>query len=156
MSPLDVNLGGFSIGGFMHTQLYAAPFLPFFPATLPTDDIDIINYTQYNLDKRNRLNSERKPRTIEITNITGDYDAKVTDRYIGAKLEDAATITLPVEPPDGKVLTIKLEYGAPVGTKKLSIKTQEPSTIDGIGIILLTTPYASITLISSGGNWFKI
>ena len=86
--------------------------------------------------------------------ITGDYSATLTDYYMGASLTDAATVTLPLNPPDCVEYVIKLQYGAPVGTRKLTVAATSPNLIDGAPSIVFTTPYQCVSLISNEGNWY--
>jgi hypothetical protein len=90
------------------------------------------------------------------TTITQDYCATETDCYIGAQLMNAATVTLPNTVPAGTRYTIKLEFGAPVGTRKCTIKPQAPALINGVTAITLTTPYESISVIYNNANWWTI
>lgn len=88
--------------------------------------------------------------------ITESYTATLDDCYIGADLTEDATLTLPLDPPDGTQIIIKLQYGAPVGTRKLTINAAGTNLIDSVSSIVLTTPYQSLTLISQGSNWYLI
>lgn len=88
--------------------------------------------------------------------ITGNYTATLENYFIGAKLNDAATITLPLDPPDCTEYIIKLEFGPPVGTRKLTIVPSGTNTIDGSNSIVLTTPYQSVNLISHDSDWYLI
>jgi hypothetical protein len=90
------------------------------------------------------------------TSITGDYCATETDCYIGAQLMNAATVTLPNTVPAGTRYTIKLEFGAPVGNRKCTIRPQAPALINGVTAITLTTPYESISVIYNNANWWTI
>jgi hypothetical protein len=88
--------------------------------------------------------------------ITKDYCASETDCYIGAQLKNAATITLPNTVTNGTQYTIKLEFGAPVGTRKLTVQPQPPALINGVTAITLTTPYESVNVIYNNANWWTI
>lgn len=88
--------------------------------------------------------------------ITGDYTAALDDYYIGVLLSAAATLTLPLDPPDCVEYVIKLEFGEPFGTKKLTIVASGANKIDDDTSITLTTPYQSVSLISRGNNWHII
>jgi hypothetical protein len=102
------------------------------------------------------------------TLITGDYTAKLSDYYIGVSLakddrddrddrdDSGAKITLPLDPPDCIEYVIKLEYGAPVGNRKLKIYPQGSNTIDGGNSVTFINPYQSLSLISRGKNWWII
>lgn len=88
--------------------------------------------------------------------ITGSATATITDCYIGAMLTADATLTLPLDPPDGVRITVKLQYGAPIGTRKLTIAAAGTNLIDSVSSIVLTTPYQSVSLFSQGTNWYLI
>lgn len=88
--------------------------------------------------------------------ITENYTATQTDCYIGAQLKNAATITLPNTATNGTQYTIKLEFGAPVGTRKLTVQPQPPALINGVTAITLTTPYESVNVIYNNANWWTI
>lgn len=90
------------------------------------------------------------------TTITRDYCAKETDCYIGAQLKEAATLTLPEIATVGKQYTIKLEFGAPVGSRKLTVKPESPSLINGVTSLTLTTPYETVSVIYNNNNWWTI
>jgi len=97
-----------------------------------------------------------EPCACSTTTITGDYTATETDCYIGAQLKDKATVTLLTSVPVGTRYTIKLEFGAPVGTRKLTVKPESPALINGVTAITLTTPYESISVIYNNNNWWTI
>ena len=88
------------------------------------------------------------------TTITANYLATETDCYIGAQLKDKATVTLPNTVAAGTKYTIKLEFGAPVGNRKLTVQPQPPSLINGVTAITMTTPYESVNVIFNNSNWW--
>jgi hypothetical protein len=88
--------------------------------------------------------------------ITQDYTAVETDCYIGAQLKDKATVTLPNTVSPGTRYTIKLEFGAPVGNRKLTVQPQPPTLINGVTAITLTTPYESVSVIYNNNHWWTI
>jgi hypothetical protein len=90
------------------------------------------------------------------TTICNDYTATETDCYIGAQLKNAAVVTLPNTATNGTQYTIKLEFGAPVGTRKLTVQPQPPALINGVTAITLTTPYESVNVIYNNANWWTI
>jgi hypothetical protein len=94
--------------------------------------------------------------SCNTTTITQDYCATETDCYIGAQLMNAATVTLPNTVPAGTRYTIKLEFGAPVGNRKCTIRPQAPALINGVTAITLTTPYESISVVYNNANWWTI
>jgi hypothetical protein len=90
------------------------------------------------------------------TTITEDYHVTEKDCYIGAQLKDKATITLPNKVAAGTKYTIKLEFGAPVGNRKLVVEPESPALINGVTAITMTTPYESINVIYNNNNWWTI
>ena len=91
-----------------------------------------------------------------VKTITADYTAQPDDCYIGCMLEDAATLTLLNNVEPGTRYAIKLEFGAPVGTRKLTVRPELPALINGVTSITLTTPYQSLEVIYNNGNWWTI
>jgi hypothetical protein len=92
--------------------------------------------------------------TRNTVTIVQDYEATPTDYYIGADLLDAATVTLPSNVEPGTEYVIKLEVGAPVGTRKLTVQPQAPALINGVTSLTLNTPYQSVSVIYNNGNWW--
>jgi hypothetical protein len=90
------------------------------------------------------------------TTITEDYCATEKDCYIGAQLKEKATVTLPSSVTAGTKYTIKLEFGAPVGNRKLTVQPESPALINGVTAITMTTPYESVSVIYNNGNWWTI
>ena len=101
----------------------------------------------------------RAPESSCVSNATTifkDYCAQETDCYIGVQLKEAATLTLPKTAVLGKQYTIKLEFGAPVGSRKLTVKPESPSLVNGVTSLTLTTPYESVSVIYNNANWWTI
>jgi hypothetical protein len=90
------------------------------------------------------------------TTITEDYCATEKDCYIGAQLKEKAIVTLPAQAPNGTRYAIKLEFGAPVGNRKLTVQPELPALINGVSGITMTTPYESLNVIYNNGNWWTI
>lgn len=88
--------------------------------------------------------------------IKEDYCATETDCYIGAQLKEKATLTLPYNVANGTRYTIKLEFGAPVGNRKLTIEPESPALINGVTNLTLTTPYESASVIYNNQNWWTV
>lgn len=88
--------------------------------------------------------------------ITEDYVATNTDYYIGVRIIKEAEITLPIDPVEYMQIIVKLEYGAPVGTRKLTIRPTPGHLINGSSHLTLNAPYQSITLIYSSNTWYTI
>jgi hypothetical protein len=89
--------------------------------------------------------------------ITEDYDATNDNQYIGVFLETnkPAKLKLP-KSQDGKIIIVKLQYGPPVGNRKLTIEATPPQLIDGYEAVDLTTPYQSATFVCQANNWYLI
>jgi hypothetical protein len=94
--------------------------------------------------------------TCSVKTITSDYTAQPDDCYIGCQLKDAATLTLLNNVKPGTRYSIKLEFGAPVGTRKLIVQPELPALINGVTSITLTTPYQSLEVIYNNNNWWTI
>ena len=77
--------------------------------------------------------------------VSEDYTAKLTDYYIGVNNTGPVTITLPDEAPKGTEYIIKLQIGAPVGNRKVTVKSG--TNIDNVGIIILTNPYEALQVL---------
>jgi hypothetical protein len=101
-------------------------------------------------------NSPSKDCGCNTTTITEDYCATKNDCYIGAQLKDKATLKLPNTVPAGTKYTIKLEFGAPVGNRKLIVEPQSPALINGVTAITLTTPYEFVNVIYNNDHWWTI
>ena len=77
--------------------------------------------------------------------ISEDYTAKLTDYYIGVNSTGPVTVTLPDDAPKGTQYIIKLQMGAPIGTRKVTVKSG--TSIDNVGVIILTNPYESLQVL---------
>lgn len=77
--------------------------------------------------------------------VTEDYTAKLTDYYIGVNNEKPVTITLPDDAPKGTEYIIKLQIGAPVGNRKVTVKSG--TSIDNVTTIILTNPYEALQVL---------
>jgi hypothetical protein len=90
---------------------------------------------------------------INVTGVTANYTATVTDEYIGVFSANAVTITLPASF-DGRVYTIKDEYGQ--GSGKITIQPQVGEFVDGKVSYIISIPNQSVTLVGRAGNWYII
>lgn len=91
------------------------------------------------------------------TVITGStYIASLNDCYIGVNSKEASIITLPANPSNGKLIIVKVEMGAPIGNKKVTVVPSGSATIDGANFITMQNPYQSITVVYNMGNWYSI
>jgi hypothetical protein len=90
---------------------------------------------------------------INVFGTTTNYNAKVTDEYIGVSSSSSVTITLPLGV-DGQVYTIKDEYGRDGG--KITVQPQSGQTIDGKSTYVITNDYQSINVVFRAGKWWII
>lgn len=88
--------------------------------------------------------------------VTQDYAAKMDDYYIGVNSTGPTTITLPDNPPDCTEIIIKAEMGPPLGNRKISVVTDDDSTIDGDDQYIIEVPWQSLSLIFRDKNWYII
>jgi hypothetical protein len=77
--------------------------------------------------------------------VSEDYTAKLTDYYIGVNNTGPITITLPDDAPKGTEYIIKLQIGAPVGNRKVTVKSG--TNIDNVNVIILTNPYEALQVL---------
>lgn len=82
--------------------------------------------------------------------ISENYEAEPTNYYIGVDSTGPVTVTLPEDAPPGTQYIIKLQMGAPIGTRKVTITST--ATIDNLNNIILTNPYEAIEVIFQG-SW---
>ena len=82
--------------------------------------------------------------------VSEDYTAKLTDFYIGTINKKPITITLPSDAPKGTQYIIKLQIGAPVGNRKVTVKSS--ADLDNNSSIVLENPYESLQVLFQG-NW---
>lgn len=80
--------------------------------------------------------------------VSHDYTATCEDYYIGVDSTGPVTITLPEEAPRGTQYIIKLQMGAPIGTRKVTVKSS--SNIDNVNTLILTNPYESLQVLFQG------
>ena len=96
------------------------------------------------------------PASYNAILVNSDYTAKADDYYIGVNSQQAVTITIPNTCTNSAMLYIKAEMGAPLGNRKVTIKTSDGSTIDNNATIVLTTPYDYVILICRGNSWHTV
>jgi hypothetical protein len=96
------------------------------------------------------------PATVRVITAAGGVAATGTDNVIVLKKTTGAatTVTLPASPVTGFELTIKDGKGD-AGTNFITI-TPNAGTIDGAANIILSTNYASVSLLFDGSNWAPI
>jgi hypothetical protein len=51
---------------------------------------------------------------------------------------------------------VKVEMEPPIGNRKVIVKPEPPSLIDGQGDYTMATPYESVRVFRRGENWFTI
>lgn len=87
--------------------------------------------------------------------ISKDYSVKTLDYYIGVDSQKPVSVILPSTAEEGKIFIVKLEMGAPIGTRKVTLKGNG-NLIDGHTSVVLENAYESITVIFRGSNWHVI
>jgi hypothetical protein len=88
----------------------------------------------------------------EITTTASTYDVLATDQVIFTdSTSNTINVVLPV-PSAGRQLFIKDKTGQ-AGTNNVTISHNSAETIDGSNSVLLSSPYASLTLVSDSINW---
>lgn len=90
---------------------------------------------------------------INVTGVTANYTATLTDEYIGVFSANAVTITLPTGVA-GRVYTIKDEYGQ--GSGKITIQPQTGELVDGKATYIISVPNQSISVVSRASKWWII
>lgn len=90
---------------------------------------------------------------INVTGITANYTATLTDEYIGVFSANAVTVTLPIGIP-GRVYTIKDEYGQ--GSGKITLQPSIGELIDGKTTYIISIPNQSVSLVSRANKWWII
>ena len=88
------------------------------------------------------------PGLVNTVIVSEDYTAKLSDFYIGTINKKPITITLPSDAPKGTQYIIKLQIGAPVGNRKVTIKSE--SDLDNNSSIVLENPYESLQVLFQG------
>jgi hypothetical protein len=90
---------------------------------------------------------------ISVYGTTVDYTATLNDEYIGVFSTSPVVISLPTGI-DGRVYTIKNEYGNNSGT--ITIQPVSGENIDGRPNYVMRSPYQSVNIVSRAGNWWII
>ena len=85
-----------------------------------------------------------------------DYESESDDCYIGVNSIGPVTISLPVDISNGHQIVIKAEMGAPMGNRKVTVKTLDGSKIDSSSSVILSVPYSCLHLIYRGLSWHII
>lgn len=87
--------------------------------------------------------------------INQDYIASATDSYIGVNSNEPVTITLSKNCINGHKVSIKVQFGPPVGNRKVTILPGIGS-IDGSNMFIMQNPYESISVVFNDGNWWIV
>jgi hypothetical protein len=90
---------------------------------------------------------------INVTGVTANYTATITDEYIGVFSANAVTISLPPGF-DGRVYTIKDEYGQ--GSGKITIQPSVGELIDNKVSYVISVPNQSVSVVSRASKWYII
>jgi len=90
---------------------------------------------------------------INVTGVTANYTATLTDEYIGVFSTSAITITLP-SGVNGRVYTIKDEYGQ--GSGKITLQPQLGQNIDGKANYIINIPNQSVSVVYRSTGWWII
>lgn len=90
---------------------------------------------------------------INVTGVTANYTATITDEYIGVFSANAVTISLPAGV-NGRVYTIKDEYGQ--GSGKITIQSTVGAQIDNKVNYIISVPNQSVSVVSRASKWYII
>ena len=92
--------------------------------------------------------------------LTGTVTVAATDYFLGCDPSGGTvTCNLPAPSIAGQMFVIKDTDGTASGTNKITITAQAGDSIDGGstgGSVHITTPNASVTIITDGTHWFLI
>jgi len=97
--------------------------------------------------------NECKNKTVLVST---DYQALYTDFYIGVNSSKPVTITLPANPDSGSEIIVKVEMKPPIGNKKITVKTNDGSLIDGQSTYVMEIGYQFVRVIRRDNNWYII
>jgi hypothetical protein len=78
------------------------------------------------------------------------------DCYIGVNSTGPVTITLPADCSNSHQIIVKAEMGPPLGNRKITITTNDGSTIDGAADYVMEVPWQTVHLFCRGGNWYIV
>jgi hypothetical protein len=91
---------------------------------------------------------------INVYGTTTSYTATADDEYIGVNSSAPVTITLPVNPAQGRVYIIKDELGQ--GSGKITIQPPAGTLIDTKVNYIIGTPYQSVQMVYRASGWWII
>lgn len=94
----------------------------------------------------------------EFITISEDFSVNVQHPNICAITERPITILLPqgADVGPGCVIIIKSGNGAPVGNRKITIRSSDDALIDWSSELILKTAYACVQLVKHDGMWLII
>lgn len=88
--------------------------------------------------------------------VDADYTATNDDYYIGVDSKKPTTITLPSNPEDGKIIIVKAEMKPPIGSRKITIESNDGSSIDGYSSYAIYVSNEKARLLYRGNGWHVI
>jgi hypothetical protein len=96
-------------------------------------------------------------RECKTRTVSSSYQIQKEDYYIGVNSNNSTTMTLPnISDSDCFKFIIKAEMSSPLGNRKITIKPQGSSKLDGSSDHQITVAYECVTVISNGGDWWII
>lgn len=90
------------------------------------------------------------------TLVNSSYAATADDYYIGVDAKKAVTITLPIDPEDGRIIIVKAEMRPPSGDRRITIESGDGSSIDGYSKRVIYMSNESVHLLYRGHCWHVI
>lgn len=91
---------------------------------------------------------------IHVYGTSTNYTATADDEYIGVSTSSAVNITLPSTAFEGRVYTIKDEYGQ--GSGKITIQPPTGVSIDKKANYIISIPNQSVSIVYRAGGWWLI
>lgn len=91
---------------------------------------------------------------INVYGTTTNYTATATDEYIGVSSTSNLTITLPLGASEGRIYTIKDEYGQ--GSGKITIQPSGGEKVDKKTNYVISVPNQSVSVVYRAGGWWII
>lgn len=88
--------------------------------------------------------------------VTKNYTVAMDDYYIGFANPRPISVALPSYPPNSIELIFKDELGPPVGSRIITLITEDGSQIDGQTRLTIERPYQVVRLIYHTGAWYSI
>lgn len=102
------------------------------------------------------LGSSKDDQVVDAILVSADYSCTNDDYYVGVKSTKLTTITLPLNPINGKIIIIKAEMPAPISGKRIIVKSGDDSLIDDDVNYTITAAHGVVRLLYRGGNWHGI